>query len=214
MSQKTPRRLGATAASAPTTPQVEDPAFAPPLDGTGGSARLARLEPSRAAEFLDNIDRAREHITPWVGAGFVATDLASATRVLERYADRRARDAGGIFGIWLGDTLVGGVMFVSFDVARGVCEVGCWLEPAAEGRGLVTAAVSRLIDWAVDRGIHRIEWQTRSGNVRSINVARRLGMQRDGVLRETIPGEPERGDLEIWSVLAPEWRAARAAASG
>ncbi|MFC9743805.1 GNAT family N-acetyltransferase [Streptomyces noursei] len=42
-----------------------------------------------------------------------------------------------------------------------------------------------------------------------IAVARRLGMTREGVLRECYAYRGERHDMEIWSVLAPEWRAHR-----
>jgi RimJ/RimL family protein N-acetyltransferase len=172
------------------------------------SAELRPLEPWMAEEFLSHLDRAREHIVPWVSPAFVATDLASARAVLRRYADRWAQDAGGIWGIWLEGRLVGGVMFVSFDAALGVCEAGCWLEPSAEGRGLVTRGVGRIVDWAVrERGIQRVEWRTNADNARSINVAKRLGMSRDGTLRQLYPGRAGRIDIEVWSVLAREWRA-------
>ncbi len=35
-------------------------------------------------------------------------------------------------------------MFVRFDVAVGVCEIGCWLEPSAEGKGLIVQVVRAL----------------------------------------------------------------------
>ena len=154
-----------------------------------------------------------EHISPWVSPSFVATDLSSARAVLRRYADRHADDAGGIWGIWLDGTLVGGVLFVSFDPVTALAEAGCWLEPAAQGRGLVTRAATRVIDWAVlDRGIQRVEWRTNAGNARSIEVARRLGMRLDGTLRQVYPGpDGRRIDLQVWSVLAAEWREHRAA---
>lgn len=70
-------------------------------------------------------------------------------------------------------------------------------------------AARRLIDWAVrERGIHRVEWRTNAANVRSVALARRLGLRHDGALREVYPGPSGRIDLEVWSVLAPEWRAA------
>ncbi|MGC4808253.1 GNAT family N-acetyltransferase [Micromonospora sp. DT233] len=170
-------------------------------------AELRPLDPGRAEEFLRNLDRCRDHISPWVGASFVAVDLPSAREVLRRYAERWARDGGGLWGIWLDATLVGGVMFVSFDVVSGSCEVGCWVEPTAQGRGLVTRAVGLIVDWAVrGRGIHRVEWRTNADNARSIAVARRLGMRLDGTLRQVYRGPGERMDLQIWSVLAPEWR--------
>jgi ribosomal-protein-serine acetyltransferase len=78
------------------------------------------------------------------------------------------------------------------------------------GRGLVTRAVRVIIDWAVEeRGIHRVEWLVSAANEPSIAVARRLGMTKEGVLRESDVHRGKRRDIEIWSVLAPEWRAAR-----
>jgi ribosomal-protein-serine acetyltransferase len=76
------------------------------------------------------------------------------------------------------------------------------------GRGLVTRAVRLIIDWAVDeRSIHRVEWRVSSANEASIAVARRLGMRKDGVLRRATSTGGRRADAEVWSVLAPEWRA-------
>lgn len=99
------------------------------------------------------------------------------------------------------------MLFPAFDAEAGTCEVGCWLEPAGTGRGLVTRAARTIIDWAVrERGIHRVEWLVSTGNGPSIRVAQRLGMTREGVLRENYPHRGKRQDTEIWSVLAPDWR--------
>ncbi|MFC4472583.1 GNAT family N-acetyltransferase [Streptomyces xiangluensis] len=177
-------------------------------------AELRPLEPWHAEEFLAHLNRGREFIGQHIPFGANATDADSARELLQSYADKRAADAGGLHGLWLDGKLVGGVLFLHFDAERGTCEVGCWLEPAAAGRGLVTRAMRILIDWAVDeRGIHRVEWQASTANEPSINVARRLGMSRDGVLRESYPHRGVRQDLAVWSVLAPEWRDARARAA-
>ncbi|WP_406839005.1 GNAT family N-acetyltransferase [Streptomyces sp. AHU1] len=174
-------------------------------------AELRPLEPWHAEEFLAHLDRGREFIGQFIAFGSGSTDVASARAQLQRYADMRAADTGFLHGLWLDGKLVGGVLAVRFDADQGNCEVGCWLEPAASGRGLVTRAMRILIDHAVEeRGIHRVEWVAAAGNVPSLNVARRLGMSRDGVLRQKHPHHGVRHDLEVWSVLAPEWRAARA----
>ncbi|MFJ2589060.1 GNAT family N-acetyltransferase [Streptomyces sp. NPDC087538] len=172
----------------------------------GDTARLRPLEPWHAPEFLAHIDRARPHVDRWIPWATFSTDRASATAVLQRYADKQAQDAARIYGIWLDGTLVGGVMFTRFDSASGVCEVGCWLEAAGEGRGLVTRACEALIDWAfAERGMSRVEWWVAAGNTRSVEVARRLGMTRDGVLRKHTEYRGERRDIEVWSVLSEEW---------
>ena len=43
----------------------------------GGGAELRPLEPWRAEEFLAHMERARDHIKPWVGASFIAYDHVS-----------------------------------------------------------------------------------------------------------------------------------------
>ncbi|GAA3117349.1 GNAT family protein [Streptomyces rectiviolaceus] len=178
----------------------------------GEGAELRPIEPWQAQEFLTHIDRAREYAAPWVPLTVRTKDLASARELLQMFADRQAADTGRLYGIWLDDTLVGGVLFRIFDTATESCEVGVWLEPSAAGRGLITKASGVLIDWAVDvRGMHRVEWMVSTANDRSKAVAKRLGMTKDGVLRECFPWQGVRHDMEVWSVLAPEWRKAREA---
>jgi ribosomal-protein-serine acetyltransferase len=169
----------------------------------GDGAELRALEPWQAAEFADHVERARAHLAPWLPWATTVVDEASARAFLQRYAEERARDGGRVYGIWLGGELAGGTLFRVFDTRFGVCEVGVWLAPQAEGRGLITRAARRMIEWAVrERGMARVEWRCVPTNERSIAVAKRLGMTRDGVLREAFPHQGVRHDVEVWSLLA------------
>ncbi|MEU7553511.1 GNAT family protein [Streptomyces sp. NPDC044571] len=169
-------------------------------------AQLFPLEIWHAEEFLTHMDRGREYIGEHIVLADFVTDLDSAQGFLSAYAQKTAADGGRIYGIRVDDTLVGGVLFRTFDTGTGNCEVGCWLEPTAAGRGLVTKACRVLIDWAFhDRGMHRVEWHASSANKKSLAVAERLGMTREGVLRQAYPYRGVRQDTEIWAVLAHEW---------
>ncbi|UQA97303.1 GNAT family N-acetyltransferase [Streptomyces halobius] len=182
--------------------------YAISLDDDG--AELRPLEPWRAEEFLAHIDRGREFIGQHIPLPDRATDLESSRAYLQSYAEKTAADTGRLYGIWTDGKLVGGVLFRTMDVEQGTAEAGCWLEPSAVGKGLVTRAVRVIIDWVVEeRCIHRVEWLASAANEPSIAVARRLGMTKDGVLRESYLYRGKRHDTEVWSVLAPEWRADR-----
>jgi ribosomal-protein-serine acetyltransferase len=171
-------------------------------------AELRALEPWQAGEFIAHVDRVREHIAPWIPMAEKAVDEESARAVLQGYADGAAADGKRIYGLWVDGELGGVALFRIFDTDQGFCEVGVWVAPEHQGRGLVTAACSRLIDWAVlVRGMHRVEWWCKPTNDRSIAVAKRLGMTREGLLRSTFPMNGERHDAEVWAVLADEWRA-------
>lgn len=173
-------------------------------------AELRALEPWRAQEFAAHVASAQEHLMEWLPWGTSAASEEGAAALLQRYADAQARGEGRIFGIWVGGKLAGGVLFRVWEQATGVCELGVWLAPEAVGRGLVTRASRAMIEWAfAERGMHRVEWRCATGNVRSSAVARRLGMTREGVLREAAPLNGVRHDVELWALLASEWPAER-----
>lgn len=175
------------------------------LDDT---AELRPLEPWRAAEFAAAVDRAREHLRPWIPFATRVVDEESARQLLQRFANMQAEDSGAMYGIWVDGALRGGTLFRTFDAAAGVCEIGVWLDPSAEGRGLVTRAVTHMIDHAVRvRGMKRVEWYCAPGNQRSKATAARLGMTHEGTLRSSFVVAGARLDSEVWSVLADEWLA-------
>ncbi|KIX77874.1 GNAT family N-acetyltransferase [Streptomyces sp. JL4002] len=175
-------------------------------------AQLFPLEARHAEEFFAHIERGREFIGRYVGFPDRSTDVEAARAMLATYAVKAAEDGARFFGIRLEGTLVGGVLFPAFDAAAGNCEIGCWLEPSAAGRGLVTKACRVLIDYAFgERGMHRVEWHAATGNKKSLAVAERLGMTREGVMRQNHLHRGVRQDTEVWSILADEWTAARSA---
>ncbi|MEV4317332.1 GNAT family protein [Actinocrispum sp. NPDC049592] len=170
-------------------------------------AELRALEPWNAGEFAEHVARARDHLRPWIPWGTTIVDEQTAREFLQSFADDQAKGGRRIYGIWLDGTLVGGTLFRTFDARVGVCEVGVWLEPSATGRGLVTTAVRGMIEWAVcARGMSRVEWYCNVDNKPSIAAAQRLGLTCEGVLRDLGTLNGTRYDVQVWSILAAEWR--------
>ena len=179
--------------------------FALQLDET---AELRPLEPWRAEEFAAAVDKAREHLRPWIPFASRVVDVESARELLQRYAHKQAEDSGAMYGVWVDGVLSGGTMFRMFDASMNVCEIGVWLDPSVEGRGLIQKAVRHMIDYAVRvRGIKRVEWFCAPTNERSKAAAQRLGMTYEGTLRSSFAVNGNRQDSEVWSVLADDWLA-------
>jgi RimJ/RimL family protein N-acetyltransferase len=170
-------------------------------------AELRALEPWNAAEFAEHVEKARDNLKPWIPWGTTIVDEPTAREFLQRYADWLAADTRRLYGIWVDGVLMGGTLFRTFDTRSGVCEIGVWLDPEVTGRGLITTAVRGMIEWAVcARGMSRVEWLCNTANEPSIAVAQRLGMSRDGVLREAATLHGTRYDVAVYSLLAAEWR--------
>ncbi|HEY7048151.1 MAG TPA: GNAT family protein [Jatrophihabitantaceae bacterium] len=174
-------------------------------------AEMRALEPWHADEFAAHVDEIRDHIKPWVPFAHRVIDADSARQMLQYFADQQANGAGRMFGIWLEGRLSGGTLFPRFDAGLSVCEIGAWLAPWAEGRGLITAAARHMIDWAITvRGMARVEWNHSPDNERSRAVAQRLGMTNEGVRRSDFVVGEQRQDSEGWAMLATDWPAVRA----
>jgi ribosomal-protein-serine acetyltransferase len=90
-------------------------------------------------------------------------------------------------------------------------EVGYWLDAGFVGRGLVTRAVTAMLDHAFGTlGLHRVGLRAVADNERSRSVAQRLGFTQEGMLREYVAFPGEQRDLVIYGLLAREWRTAAA----
>ena len=177
-----------------------------PLGHTDSGAELRALEPWHADEFLVHVEAVREHLRPWIPFASRVVDVDMAREFLQGFADQKARDTGRLYGIWVDGRLSGGTLFKDVDPRAGVAEIGVWLAPDAEGRGLITTTVRHMIDWAFrTRRWHRIEWRTSPDNARSRAVAQRLGLTHEGTLRGDFLVNGTRQDSEVWAVLAHEW---------
>jgi [ribosomal protein S5]-alanine N-acetyltransferase len=81
-----------------------------------------------------------------------ARDEVAAVRWISAEADRRARRLALdlVVSPASGDDVLGEVGLGPFDPARNAAMVGYWVAAPARGRGVATAAVRLVTDWALD----------------------------------------------------------------
>ncbi|WP_348786769.1 GNAT family protein [Leifsonia sp. NPDC080035] len=82
-----------------------------------------------------------------------------------------------------GETLVG--MIGLHGIEERQAEIGFWLAPEARGRGVMSEAVSLVLDFGFapapgGLGLQRVEWFAFEGNAASAAVARRAGFHWEG----------------------------------
>lgn len=102
--------------------------------------------------------------------------------------------------------LVGEVnLLINTEVRRG--EIGYWLDPSAEGRGLATRAVTAAIDWAFGPlNLRRITLFALADNERSLALARRLGFRAEAMFVAAAVMADGEHDVAGYGLLAREWR--------
>lgn len=82
-------------------------------------------------------------------------------------------------------TLLGTVGLNEISRAHGRAELAYDLDPAHRGRGLATQAARAVVDWAhAALDLQRIQATVLDSNTSSIAVLERIGMRREGLLRQ------------------------------
>jgi RimJ/RimL family protein N-acetyltransferase len=101
---------------------------------------------------------------------------------------------------------------ISLDIIaiRQAGEIGYWCAPWARSRGVMSAAVRLVRDWAFDElELERLELTTDVDNIGSQRVAQAAGFRREGVMRGYLTARGRRSDDVLFGLLPGDPREPR-----
>lgn len=106
--------------------------------------------------------------------------------------------------------LLGAIVFRLTDQRLGIGEFGYRVNTACQGKGIGYEASQALVD-AIFREtpLHKIVAKCVAANVPSWRIMEKVGMQREGVLRDEADADGQRQDLLVYGLLRREWDQAR-----
>lgn len=189
----------------------ETPAF--PFERVDIRDRELWLRPLLAADAfalfrLIDAERARlGRWLPWVEE--TRTERDSARFIADATEERRRRRSL-VLAMCVEGAIVGTIGLHYVEWFDRSAELGYWIGSRVEGQGYVTRAARLVFDFAFGTvGLHRIVVRCAVGNDRSARVAERLGMQREGLLREAHYVGGRFLDQQLYSILRPEHLAER-----
>jgi ribosomal-protein-serine acetyltransferase len=171
------------------------------------------VEDRHALEVYSVVDAHRRYLRewlPWVDA----TGSAESTREWIRMSlEQFAAGNGFQAGVWVDGAFSGSVGFQPIQWMSRRAEIGYWLAPNVQGRGIVSKAVWAMTTHAFEElSLNRVQIQCAVGNKRSQAIPRRLGFVEEAI---TAQGQLLHGvyhDLMMFRMLRPEW--AQIAAKG
>lgn len=184
----------------------------------GDDAALIPRTPAIADAHFALVEANYRRLSQWFPDAYQEAPTRQQIRANLEHAGRAWLD-GSLLPLSIAVKAPGGWQLVGWanleiDAQAGWAEVGYWLDADFEGRGLVTRAVSAMLDHAFGPlGLHRVGLRAVADNERSRKVADRLGFTQEGVLREYAAFADERRDLVLYSLLAGEWVSASATAA-
>lgn len=176
------------------------------LDGIGIYLRF--FEEVDAAKKLDFNGRNRVFFEPYMQTRpeeFYTLDYQQQS--IRLGIERQQHDEAYVWGVFLRDSdeLIGTVSVT--EVVRGSLQLG-WLgyslDQAHNGRGLTTAAVQLVLDYAFRvLKLHRIEVGVMPHNIASIRVLEKVGFEKEGLSKKNVRINGKWEDHWHFAILNP-----------
>ncbi|PSL40161.1 RimJ/RimL family protein N-acetyltransferase [Planomicrobium soli] len=114
-----------------------------------------------------------------------------------------------VFAIVLSESekLIGAGEFNVQSIANRVGEIGYIVNPAYWGQGIATETARRLVEFGFSElGLHRIYATCDPRNIASQKILEKIGMVKEGLMREDLLMKDGWRDSLLYSVLEQEWR--------
>jgi ribosomal-protein-serine acetyltransferase len=148
----------------------------------------------------------RAYLAPWMP--WAEGQTIEGTAEFIRKSIKQEADGDGFQVAMIVDGAIAGVLgHHGIDRENRSSTIGYWLAEDQQGKGLMTAAVRRLVSHAFDElRLNRVAIAAATNNPRSRAIAERLGFRQEGVLREAERfGDDDYRDLVLYSMVASDW---------
>jgi len=180
--------------------------IAHPPELSDGRVRLRRLKAAdKAAVVKACNDGLVARFCYRVPFPYDETDFVEFLAYNEHYWERELVASWAVVGADDGDLLA----MISLEVVavRQAGEIGYWCAPWARGRGVMSAAVRLVRDWAFNvLELERLELTTDVDNIGSQRVALAAGFRREGVMRGYLTARERRTDDLLFGMVRSDPR--------
>jgi ribosomal-protein-serine acetyltransferase len=168
---------------------------------------LRAFEVDEFQQLFDAIHASRQHLTPWLNWVAKTTRAEHSLEFIQQAQQQRHNQEALALGIFLNNTIIGGVGMHDWNQQTGVAQIGYWISKDYEGKGIVKASVRGLVAYLFGTiGLNKIEIHFVPANKRSAVIAEQLGFRVEGVLRQRVLRNGMLEDLVVTGLLKEEWK--------
>lgn len=172
----------------------------------GNGLLLRHLTLDDAAALYAAVEVNRDHLRRYLPWADRTSGIGDTLNFLLQAGVARKAGQWLAYGLWQDGKLVGSVGTHDIDHTDRHLSIGYWISKSAEGRGIVTRACRRLIQFAFEElNMERVEIRVAVGNDRSSAIPERLGLRLEGVLRRQQLLTSGFVDIRVYSMLRDEF---------
>jgi ribosomal-protein-serine acetyltransferase len=167
---------------------------------------LKMLRQESAYVIFKTVDQNRAYLRAWLPFVDNSRKVEDTEIFIKSILESSGNKRDVVFEIWDHDNFAGLIALKEIDRWNKRTELGYWLTPEFEGRGIMTKCCRALLDCAFKKmGMHRIQIKSGIGNARSSRIAEKLGFKFEGIERGGEKFPDHYLNLEVYSILREEW---------
>ncbi|EXJ23241.1 Ribosomal-protein-L7p-serine acetyltransferase [Alkalibacterium sp. AK22] len=163
--------------------------------------------PKDSAELFELIEVSRAHIGEWMSWVHQIKSQQDVQDSIEQNLIELSKQKGMHCLIVFRGKIIGSASLKYFDWDVRSAEIGYWISPAHEGKGVMSQTAQALTDYGFEYyKLNKIEIWAAEENVRSRSIPERLGFVLEGMRRanERINGRSH--NMMIYGLLRSEWK--------
>lgn len=191
----------------PNQPAEASPKSAPISFPILPDLNLCEIVLEDATAIYQAIDTHRDYLRIWLPFVDNMRSVADEEAFLKNILSVPPERYEPVFGIWNDRNEICGLIGFHFtDFTNHRTEIGYWLLPEYQHRGIITTGVRKLCQWAVEeKGMKRIQIRCATGNAASNGIPIRLGFHHEGTERAgELLSSGEYADIHVYSILKEE----------
>jgi len=164
---------------------------------------LKEVELSDAPDLFQAIDSQRAYLREWLPFVDLTLEVAETEKYIRSIVTAPPESRDRTFIIRYEGLFAGLIGLKTIDRVNRKTEIGYWLSEKYQQKGIMTASVKALVDFAFrELHLHRIQIKCGTGNIRSKKIPQRLHFQLEGIERDgELLSDGRFTDLETYSLL-------------
>ena len=167
---------------------------------------LERIRMAHSGIVFEAIAANRHFLRRWLPFVDQTRTLEDTRQYIKMLLSAPEKSRNEVFTLWYRGEFAGLAGFKEMDFVNHRAEIGYWLVEKWQGKGLMTAAVSKLSDYGFrNLNFNRIQIRVAEGNLRSTAIPGRLGFTFEGTEREGEYHTDRYFNLKVYSLLKKEW---------
>ncbi|MCC8147234.1 MAG: GNAT family N-acetyltransferase [Bacteroidales bacterium] len=164
--------------------------------------RLESLDLSHADAIFRTIDTFREEMREWLPFVDFTKEVNDSIEFIHS-----ASESGDLtFVVFYNDSFAGLVGIKDIDEANKKAEIGYWISPEFQNRGIATLVTKNLVNYCFrELNLNRVQLRIGTKNIPSNRVAEKLSFQLEGIQRDGELLVSGFHDLNVFSLLKREY---------